>query len=68
MAVPLLLRLATVKGGGVVTQLLERLGQRVGTLLLVDENDNRRLEAALQHLQQLVPVQSPTSNQRTVRI
>ena len=37
--------------------LLQRLGQHVDTLLLVDEDDDGRLEAARQHLQQLLPAQ-----------
>lgn len=35
--------------------LLQWLGQHVATLLLVDKDDNRRLEAVRQNLQQLLP-------------
>lgn len=35
--------------------LLQRLGQHVATLLLVDKDDDGRLEAVRQHLQQLLP-------------
>lgn len=35
--------------------LLQRLSQHVATLLLVDEDDDGRLETMRQHLQQLLP-------------
>lgn len=37
------------------SHLLQRLGQHIATLLLVDEDDDGRLEAVRQHLQQLLP-------------
>lgn len=38
--------------------LLQWLGQHVATLLLVDKDDNRRLEAVRQNLQQLLPARA----------
>lgn len=35
--------------------LLQRLGQNVASFLLVDKDDDGRLEAVRQHLQQLLP-------------
>lgn len=36
--------------------LLQRLGQHIATLFLVDEDDNGRLETARQHFQKLLPI------------
>lgn len=44
-----------VKGVVTYPHLLQRLGQHIATLLLVDEDDDGRLEATGQNLQQLLP-------------
>ena len=44
------------------SHLLQRLGQHVAALLLVDEDDDGRLEAAVQHLQQLLPARHTNNN------
>lgn len=36
--------------------LLQRLGQHVATLLLVDEDDDRRLETTRKNLQKFLPI------------
>lgn len=43
--------------------LLQRFGQHVTTLLLVDKDDDGRLEAVRQHLQQLLPAPHGIQNQ-----
>ena len=50
----LLLALATVQRTGQVVHLVQTLGQHVHALLLVHEDDHRRLEATTEHLQQLL--------------
>ena len=50
----LLLTFAAVQRGRVVAHLLQTLGQDVGSLLLIDEDDDRRLDAAVQDFDQLV--------------
>lgn len=54
--VPLLLRLATVQSDGVESQLVESLCQNIHTLLLIDENNNRRIvNTRVEDLEQTVP-------------
>jgi hypothetical protein len=52
----LLLAFATVKCARVEAKLLQTLRKDVGALLLVDENDDWRLQAALQQLHELLPL------------
>ena len=55
-ALTLFLTFATVKCRRVEAHLLQALGQDVGTSLLVDEDDDGGLDAAVQDLDQLVPL------------